>query len=371
MARILVAMSGGVDSSVAAARLLAAGHEVVGVTLHLWDYPPDGGVKGRCCAPEDVYDASRVASQLGIAHYTFDRRDHFRRAVVDPFVDAYLEGTTPNPCVHCNRQVKVPELLHLADAMGASAVATGHYARILDVGGRLQLHRGLDPLKDQSYFLYALRQEQLQRLIFPLGDAKKAEVRSEALRLGLHAADKGESQELCFVDSGRYDQFVRERADGRLRPGLIVDAEGRAVGQHQGIHQFTLGQRRKLGTSVGRRAYVTALEPDTATVRLGHYGELARDWALLGDVVFEQDEPLPTEVDCVIRYRGSVQRARFERAGDGVRVTFEAPVAAVVPGQFAVAYQATRLLGGGRIIETGTGREQLQAVSSAVDSVGS
>jgi tRNA-specific 2-thiouridylase len=219
MTRVLIAMSGGVDSSVAAARLVAQGHEVVGVTLHLWDYPDDGTVVGRCCAPEDVHDAGRVAAQLGIPHYAFDRRALFAERIVTPFVSAYLAGETPSPCVHCNRQIKIAELRKIAERLGASVVATGHYARIVEVGERLELHRGRDASKDQSYFLHTYLGEELRKLSFPLGDCTKTEIRAEAKALGLYAAEKGESQELCFVPTGRYDTFVSERAFDRVRPG--------------------------------------------------------------------------------------------------------------------------------------------------------
>src|SRR5512145_2251187 len=227
MTRVLIAMSGGVDSSVAAARLVAAGHDVIGVTLHLWDYPDDDSVQGRCCAPEDVHDAARVAAQLGIHHYSFDRRELFRNAIVEPFVDAYLAGSTPSPCVHCNRLIKIRELLALAERLGAARVATGHYARIVPIQQRLELHRGRDRAKDQSYFLHAFLGEDLQHLEFPLGDATKPEIRAEAAALGLFGAAKGESQELCFVPTGRYDAFVAERASARIRPGRILDESGR------------------------------------------------------------------------------------------------------------------------------------------------
>src|SRR5690242_2190315 len=203
--RILIAMSGGVDSSVAAAWLVRRGYDVVGVTLHLWDYPDDGSVKGRCCAPEDQHDARRVADHLGIPHYSFDRRELFAREVVAPFVDAYLAGSTPSPCIACNRAVKMAELFALAHRLGAPNVATGHYARVVRNADQAELHRARDRDKDQSYFLYTLSQAQLGRLELPLGDATKAEVRADALARGLPGAGKGESQELCFVPTGRYD----------------------------------------------------------------------------------------------------------------------------------------------------------------------
>jgi tRNA-uridine 2-sulfurtransferase len=347
--RVIVAMSGGVDSSVAAARLLAAGHDVVGVTLHLWDYPDDGSVKSRCCAPEDIHDARRVADHLGFPHYAFDRRELFQSEVVAPFVESYLSGETPSPCVRCNRGVKSTELLALRARLGAARVATGHYARITRHGGRYELRRGRDRSKDQSYFLHMLGQDELSQLVFPLGDADKAEVRADAQRLGLPGAHKGESQELCFVPAGRYDAFVAERAGGRVRPGPIVDEQGRELGRHRGIHGFTLGQRRNLGVSVGQRAYVVGVEPDTGTVRLGRKDQLLARAALLGDVILAEGVTTPFDCDVEVRYRGSPQRARVVRHQGQTRVDFAAPVSAVVKGQYAVFYDADRVLGGGVI----------------------
>src|SRR5262245_17225893 len=230
--RVVIAMSGGVDSSVAAARLVDQGYDVVGVTLHLWDYPDDGSERGRCCAPEDQHDARRVADALGIAHFTFDRRDLFQRHVIRPFVDAYLHGETPSPCVACNRSVKLRELFPLAERLGARLVATGHYARVIEDAGRARLFRGADRQKDQSYFLHMLREDELRRVVFPLGESTKAEVRAEALRRALPGAAKGESQEICFVSSGSYASFVEERAAGRVRPGPVLAPDGRAVAAH-------------------------------------------------------------------------------------------------------------------------------------------
>jgi tRNA-specific 2-thiouridylase len=347
--RILVAMSGGVDSSVAAARLLEQGHDVVGVTLHLWDYPDDGSVKSRCCAPEDIHDARRVADALGFPHYAFDRRELFQREVIQPFVDGYLEGETPSPCVRCNRGVKIHELMKLADRLDASLVATGHYARLQRQGERTELHRGRDASKDQSYFLHMLGGATLARLCFPLGDSDKPEVRAEALRLDLPGAQKGESQELCFVPTGRYDAFVGERAEGRRRPGPIVDETGKVVGQHAGVHGFTIGQRRNLGVALGKPSYVVSIDAEQARIELGPVERLMANSADLGDVALASDVELPLAAEVQVRYRGTPLPARIVKTPAGARVLFEKPVQAVVPGQFAVFYAGTRVLGGGLI----------------------
>lgn len=342
-------MSGGVDSSVAAARLLSQGYDVVGVTLHLWDYPDDGSVKSRCCAPEDIHDARRVADALGFPHYAFDRRELFQREVIEPFVEGYLGGETPSPCVRCNRGVKIKELMQLADRLDASRVATGHYARLLQNAGRTELHRGRDASKDQSYFLHMLPEATLARLCFPLGDSDKAEVRAEALRLELPGAAKGESQELCFVPTGRYDSFVSERGSQRLRPGPIVDETGRVVGQHEGVHRFTIGQRRNLGVALGKPSYVVDIDAERGRVELGSVERLMAVEAELADVSLASDLQLPLEAQVQVRYRGAPLPARVVKAEGGARVLFEKPVQAVVPGQFAVFYAGDRVLGGGLI----------------------
>lgn len=353
MVRVIVAMSGGVDSSVAAARLVAAGLDVVGVTLHLWDYPDDGSVKGRCCAPEDVHDARRVADVLGIPHFAFDRRELFRAQVVEPFVAAYLAGSTPSPCVDCNRQVKMSELIALADRLGADQVATGHYARIDHQGGTPRLFRARDHQKDQSYFLHMLGEATLARLRFPLADATKREVREEALRLGLPGAEKGESQELCFVPTGHYADFVAREAKSRTRPGAIVDESGRRVGEHDGVHRFTLGQRNGIGVALGRRAYVVGIDAESATVTLGAKDALQVAGATIEDVALASDVSLPRRAGVAVRYRGAPVAASLRRRADGaVEARFAEPVTAVVPGQFAVFYDGDRVLGGGRIART-------------------
>lgn len=353
--RVIVAMSGGVDSSVAALRLARAGFDVVGVTLHLWDYPEDAGEKGRCCAPEDQYDARRVADHLGFPHFTFDRRELFQEHVVGPFVDAYLTGRTPSPCVSCNRTVKLRELFPIAKRLGARFVATGHYARVEHAeGAPSSLHRGRDAEKDQSYFLHMLDAGELSGLLLPLGEATKAEVRAEAHEARLPGAGKGESQELCFVASGRYDAFVEARADGRVRPGPLLDPSGRVVGQHGGVHRFTVGQRKGLGVSLGRPAFVVGVDADSAAVRLGFEEDtLATGAVLADDIVFSSGVSLPLEATVKVRARHAGERATLtSEVSEGkarILVHFDKPVRSVSPGQVAVAYDGTRVLGGGMI----------------------
>ncbi|MEO7327599.1 MAG: tRNA 2-thiouridine(34) synthase MnmA [Minicystis sp.] len=362
-ARVLIAMSGGVDSAVAAARLVDQGYDVVGVTLHLWDYPDDGSVKGRCCAPEDQHDARRVADFLGIPHYTFDRRALFQEHVIAPFVDAYLEGETPSPCVACNRSVKLRELFPLAEKLGAAFVSTGHYARVVREEGQARLYRGRDRVKDQSYFLHMLREDELARLLFPLGEATKEEVRAEALARQLPGATKGESQELCFVPTGRYDAFVAERAEGRIRPGPIVGPEGQRVGAHEGVHGFTIGQRKGLGVALGRPVFVVGLDAGTGTVRLGDEGELLAGGARLESAAWSDDARFPLEAVVRVRARHEGERAIIAREVDpatGAEVFFArflAPVRAISPGQVAVAYHGDRVVGGGTITRALTPQE--------------
>jgi len=350
--RVLVAMSGGVDSSVAAARLFDRGFDVVGCTLHLWDYPEAGpGSHARCCAPEDQYDARRVADAVGFPHFTFDRRALFARNVVEPFVDAYLAGETPSPCTACNRTVKLAELFDVANKLGAERIATGHYARVDDEG---RLYAGRDASKDQSYFLYATPPSMLARMTFPLGDSTKEEVRAEAIARKLPGATKGESQELCFVGdgAGAYAKFVEDRAKARLRPGPIVDDTGRVVGAHDGIHRFTVGQRKGLGVMLepGERgdrepAFVTRIDAASATVHVGAKKSLGARGATLRDFVVAPDVSLPREALARVRYRHIGARVLADASG----LKFLDGASAVSPGQVAVLYDGDRVLGGGII----------------------
>jgi tRNA-specific 2-thiouridylase len=358
--RVLIAMSGGVDSSVAAARLVDAGLDVVGVTLHLWDYPDDSPPKSRCCAPEDIHDAKLVASHLGIPHYAFDRRELFETRVVAPFVEAYLEGRTPSPCVACNRWIKVPELMGIADRLGADTVATGHYARVVaDGDSQPRLYRGRDTLKDQSYFLYMLSQSLLRRLRLPLGESHKSEVRAEAKRRGLPAADKGESQELCFVAADGYARFVEQRAPSRIRPGAIEDDDGQRVGSHEGIHRYTRGQRRVLGIAMGHPALVTYIAAASNVVRVGSAEQASASRARLAGTTWNDDVVFPLRAKLKVRSQHEGTMAMLEQDVDegderGVVAQFEQAVRGVSPGQVAVAFDGDRVVGGGIIVSAWT-----------------
>ena len=346
--RVIVAMSGGVDSSVAAARLVQAGSDVVGVTLRLRDDPAAASAAPH--PPESELDAGTAAARLGIPHHVIDVREEFDRVIVTPFVDAYLAGLTPSPCVVCNRRIKLAVLERVRCRLGADGVATGHYARIQTVSGGPRLYRARDRGKDQSYFLHALGPEGLARLLLPLGDLNKSEVRAEARRLGLPRSERGESQELCFVPDGRYVGLVEARGGDRVRPGALVDASGREVGRHRGIHAFTLGQRRHLGVALGSPAYVTGIDPESGRVRLGSRDQLASLGASLEGVVLDDDVKLPVACEVVVRYRADPVPARAEvGAAGGLTIHFARPVAVVVPGQYAVLYAGERVLGGGRI----------------------
>ncbi|MDH5676330.1 MAG: tRNA 2-thiouridine(34) synthase MnmA [Myxococcales bacterium] len=352
-ARVLVAMSGGVDSSLAAALLHEAGYEVVGVTLHLWDAEGKQQV-GRCCAPEDRRDARITCDFLGVPHYVIDEREAFRGHVVDPFVRDNAAGLTPSPCVACNQHVKLGRLVELADRFGASHVGTGHYARLEHAPAEgppaLRLRRGDDHAKDQSYFLFGVEPAVLARLVFPLGEMNKGEGRERARQLGLPNWDKPDSQELCFVPDGDVAGFVRERRQEAGRAGAVVDEDGRELGRHGGIEGFTVGQRRGIGVGGGERRYVLRVVPDTAEVVVGP------DTALLEDSLEATGarwlQPLPPagrRAQVRIRYRHTPAPAFVTPTDAGFRVVFEEPQRAVAPGQAAVVYDGDEVLGGGYI----------------------
>jgi tRNA-specific 2-thiouridylase len=337
--RVLVAMSGGVDSSVAAALLRHAGYDVTGVTLKLWGGESDSG----CCSAADVEDARRVAAQLDVPHYVFNFADDFESRVIGPYVDAYADGRTPNPCVECNRSIKFGRLLERADALGFDAVATGHHARVRrDDDGRWQLRRGLDAAKDQSYVLYMLGQPELGRALLPVGELTKAQVREHAAGLGLRTAAKAESMDVCFITRGGREEFVTARAGAR--PGDVVDGDGAVIGAHDGVTGFTIGQRRGVGVATGERRYVVDLDAASATVTLGRREDLLRDAVKLRDLRFVDGAPAAGDLlDVQVRAHGTPRPGRLD--GSGAR--FERPQPRVAPGQVVALYNGDMLLGGG------------------------
>jgi tRNA-specific 2-thiouridylase len=341
--KVLAAMSGGVDSSVAAARLLAAGHEVVGVTMKLWGGESDTG----CCSVSDVDDARRVAQQLGIPHHTWTFTDDFERRVVEPYVDAHRRGVTPNPCIECNRHLKFDRLTRRARAVGFDAVATGHHARIVvRPDGTRRLARGADAAKDQSYVLYVLGQDDLARTLLPVGTSTKAAVRAEAAALGLRTADKPDSQDVCFVTSasGRRG-FLGRRLE--LRPGRIVDEHGRDLGAVDAVELVTLGQRRGLGLPGGGAPhYVTQVDVAGAEVRVGPETDLLTHDVRLERVVWA-DAPVDGAVAAQCSAHGAPRPARVDPDGTGAIVRFDEPARRVAPGQSVVLYAGDEVIGGG------------------------
>ena len=346
--RVVVAMSGGVDSSAAAALMQEAGHEVLGITLRVWSYG-DNARCGSCCSPEDIDDARSVADALGIPFYVADAEELFRERVVQPFVKGYLGGQTPIPCVACNEDVKFGFLLQRARALGAK-LATGHYARIGDQGGRLRLLRAKDLTKDQSYFLFTLGQEALRDVLFPVGDLSKEEVRAVANRRGLATSHKPESMEICFVPDGNYAGFV-ERVAGPQLGGDIVNAQGETLGRHDGIHRFTVGQRRGLGLAAATPLYVERIDAGRHQVVVGPAAALERERFTVLRPAWVDGCPAPDEtVQVRIRHRHAGAPARVTPLDAGrVSVELLEPVRAVTPGQAAVFYRDAEVLGGGWI----------------------
>jgi len=355
--RIVVAMSGGVDSSVTAALLAEQGYDVVGVTLQLYDHGAAVGRKGACCAGQDIYDAHRVAETIGIPHYVLDYESKFSASVIDDFADSYLRGETPIPCVRCNQSVKFRDLLAVAKDLGGAALATGHYVRRVVGANGPELHRARDASRDQSYFLFATTREQLDYLRFPLGDLTKHEVRALAERYNLPVAAKPDSQDICFVPDGDYASVVGKLRPGAIEPGNIVDTEGNVLGRHEGIIHFTVGQRRGLNLSAregehNEPLYVIRVDAAKKQVVVGPKEALAQMRVALRDINWLGAAMNGGEIDVNVRLRSaqSPLPARFAMNGGGIGyVTLNELAFGIAPGQAGVIYQDERVLGGGWI----------------------
>ncbi|HNP60510.1 MAG TPA: tRNA 2-thiouridine(34) synthase MnmA [Nitrospirales bacterium] len=363
--RVVLGMSGGVDSSVAAKLLKQQGHEVIGVTLKVWEEEDESSVSKRweergCCK---VGMARHVAELLGISHQVIDTRERFQKGVIDDFIGGYIEGTTPNPCVRCNERVKFGGLFQVADDLGADFIATGHYANIRhDEAGTPFLVRGQDVKKDQSYFLYRIPPSWLSKMMFPLGEMEKPDVWKEAEAMGLPVDELKESQEICFVTQGDYRQFLKQHAPQASIPGTFVDGKGKELGQHQGVAFYTPGQRKGLGISGGSRLYVQRVEPEKNMVVLGPAEDLDSRECLVSDLNIFSPETLRNtpKIDVKFRYSSPPVSAIHRWAGStSMTIMFDSPVRALSPGQSAVFYLGDRVLGGG-IIQGPTHKKGIQ-----------
>ena len=357
--RVLVAMSGGIDSSVAAVMLHEQGYEVIGMTMKTWDYASSGGSKKEtgCCSLDSINDARNIAVNLGFPHYIIDIRNEFGDYVIDHFTGEYLAGRTPNPCVLCNTHIKWDALLRRADKLGCDFIATGHYAKIREENGRFVVSRGLDGYKDQSYALWGISQQSLSRTIFPLGDLKKTAIKQMALDRGFHElVSKSESYEICFVPDNDYRGFLKRRVEGleeEVMGGEFVLEDGTVVGTHEGYPFYTVGQRKGLGITLGYPVYVTEIQKDKNRVVLGTFDELSRDGMYVNQLTLQKYESLPPgerlETITKVRYNDEGTPAIIEQVGDTMKVFFGKGVSAIAPGQAAVFYEGDDVIGGGWI----------------------
>lgn len=351
--RVAVAMSGGVDSSVAASLMAEAGYDVVGITLQLYDHGEILKKKGTCCAGQDIYDAKMVADRMGFPHYVLNYESLFRQKVMEDFVDSYMAGETPIPCVKCNQKVKFEDLLKMAKDLGAVTLVTGHYVQRLKGEARAELHRAVDPTRDQSYFLFATTQDQLDYLSFPLGGILKSETRDHARRFGLEISDKPDSQDICFVPNGHYASVVEKLRPGALDAGNIVHMDGTLLGKHQGIINYTIGQRKGLGIASSDPLYVIKIDPLSKQVIVGPRAALAKRTVMLRDVNWLEDESFFEKGKATtvkIRSTNEPLKATLTSLPNQMaEVTFDSPEYGVSSGQACVFYDGERVLGGGWI----------------------
>jgi tRNA-specific 2-thiouridylase len=349
--RALVAMSGGVDSSVAAALMLEQGYEVIGVTLKQWEGPDGAMPVAGCCTLSDAEDARRVAAQLDVPYYVLDYVEEFTKAVVEPFAHGYLEGLTPNPCIECNRNVRFDALLDRTDDLGCDVLVTGHHARVVEDNGTYRLAKAVDGTKDQSYVLHMLDQDALAKVKLPIGEMTKTDVRAYAAAMGLRTAAKPDSQDICFVTSGDYRDFLKNTTPEVAAPGPVLDIDGAVVGEHDGTAGFTIGQRKGLGVAVGEPRYVLDIAPKERTITIGTYDDLLVDGCVVTDMRFTDTPPSVGEtVDVKVRYRSEPVAAVIEETGDHWRFSFAERQARPAPGQALVMYDGDFVLGGGTIV---------------------
>ena len=359
--RILVAMSGGIDSSLAAVMLHEQGYEVIGMTMKTWDYASSGGSKKEtgCCSLDSINDARNIAVNLGFPHYILDIREEFGDYVIDHFTGEYLEGRTPNPCVLCNTHIKWDSLLRRADKLDCEFIATGHYANVREENSRYIISKGIDTWKDQSYVLWGVSQESLARTKLPLGYLKKSEIREMATQKEFYdLVNKKESYEICFVPDNDYRGFLKRRVEGleeRVKGGNFVLEDGKVVGQHEGYPFYTIGQRKGLGIAFGTPMFVTEIRKDTNEVVLGHEKSLDKDGMMVGKIVMQKYTDLQgvnLETNTKIRYKHDGSPATITQEGDKMKVIFHEPVSGIAPGQAAVFYEGDDVVGGGWILKS-------------------